>query len=223
MKRLFIVAISACILFSGQSALFAHPSGINLLSQSHQVRGGTFFNGVLDEYNLTGPAAIEGSSIGANSEAGNYSISAFAYGSEDTNIKGAYACSSYLFRTENDNLNVKLDGYIWCTLPDTSVSYHLKDKTAGTTLDMFSYSGYTAVHSMDKQWPCSYENRLTGLDTSHTYELYLCAIASTGDGGDAVLNAQLSSACQVPVPSAVMLGMVGALITGWMKRRKNLC
>ncbi|MBW8017764.1 MAG: hypothetical protein FVQ82_16440 [Planctomycetes bacterium] len=223
MRRLFLVAISTIILLSGKSALFADASGINLLSQSHEIWGGTLFNGILDEYHLIAAAAIEGISRTNQSKAGNYSVSALSAGNDDTNIRGAYACSSYLFLAEENELNIKLDGYIWYTIPETAVTYRLTDTTAAATLDMFTYSSNTSPSPTDSRGNSfySYDKSITGLESGHIYELYLCAIASTGDGGEAVLNANLLSVSQIPAPSAILLCSAGILITGWLKRRKS--
>jgi hypothetical protein len=226
MKRLLIVTVCAVMLLGGATPAFAHFSGINLLSQSHEIWGGTFFNGVLDEYHITGSEPIEGRSIGAASKAGNYSVSADAFGDDSTNTRGAYACSTYVFKTEKSDLNIKLDGLIWFTIPETSVTYQLTDFTAGNTLDSFSYSsnsGTSLPRDDQSNSFFSYNNTLTSLDTDHVYTMYLCSQASTGDGGTAVLNARLSTAVPVPVPSALALGAMGTLITGYLRRRKRLC
>ena len=216
MNRLFIITLCVITLLSFQSPLFAHPSGINLLSQSHRVWGGTF----PDNYDLTGPASVTGTSPLTYCQAGNYSVNASSSGNTLINLQGAHAISSYLFLIENDILQIKLDGNIWCSEPDTGISYRLTDKTAGTTLDSFAYSGHNWTPPISGNSYCSYDNSLNCLDKSHLYELYLCADASCGDGGTAALNANLSSVCQVPAPSAMLLGSVGTAIAALLKRRK---
>lgn len=218
MKRLIIIAISAALLLSTPSALFAHPTGINLISQSHRVWGGTFPN----DYDFTGSTELTGSSPLTYAHTGNYSVNTSSSGNTLLNIQGAHASSSYLFLIENDMLQINLNGNIWCTEPDTEISYKLTDKTASATLDTFTYSGYNWTPPMSGNSYCTYENSFTGLDKSHTYELYLYAQASPGDGGNANLYANLSSPCQVPAPSAILLGSLGTLITGWLKSRKNI-
>jgi hypothetical protein len=225
MKRLLLLAIAVVMLLGSGSLLFGQTSGINLLSQSHEIWGGTFFNGTLNEYHLTGSEPIEGTSGGARSKTGDYSVSADAFGDDSSNIRGAFACSTYVFKTEESNLNIKLDGFIWFTIPETSVTYQLTDFTAGNTLDTFSYSSDSGpLLPRDNRGNSfySYDNTLSGLDTEHVYTIYLCSLASTGDGGTALLNAGLSTVSQVPVPSSLVLSGIGAMITGWFRRRERL-
>lgn len=225
MKRLIVVAIAVAAL-SGGSPLFAHLSGINLLSQTHEIGGATFFNGVLSEYEEKGSELLEGNSGGAVSRAGDFSVYADAFGDDSSNIGGAYARSMYMFRTESSDLNINLNGFIWFTIPETAVSYSLVDFTASSTLDTFTYSSNSGpVLPRDGRGNSffSYDRTFTGLDIGHVYLLNLSSVASPGDGGIAVLNADLSSPVTVPLPSSLILGGVGFLLTGWLKRRKMLC
>lgn len=212
MKRKFIVAITAILLLSVQSPVFAHISGINLLSQSHHIRGGDIYS----TYDITDNVPVEAASELTSAKAGNYSVMASAGGNDLTNIFGAYAASTYLFQIENNQLNVKLDGYIWFTIPNTYIEYCLIDTTTSTLLDKAGCSASTSYPQIECDF--DYSISLTGLDTSHVYDLQLYARASDGDGGYAVLNAGISST-PVPAPSAIMLGALGSLITGWLKRR----
>jgi len=62
MKPFFKYAIVAvCFLFAISPALVhASATGVNILSQSHEVRGAIFYNGVLHEYDIVSDSPVEG-------------------------------------------------------------------------------------------------------------------------------------------------------------------
>ena len=193
--------------------VFGCVSGINILSEKHEVYGGTFFNGALDEYHLVGNSPLKGSSVGAFSRAGNFSVMAEAFGDDFTNVKGAYAASSYRFNPRVSDLKLKINGKIWFTLFETGVTCHLRNYTSGQTLYSFNFSGLTAGvdGSGNRRYFCQ-EQIFSGLDSNGYYELTITARASTGDGGTALLNANISPANIVPLPSSFLLGILGAAL-----------
>jgi len=222
MRILKFLSVIVCLsLFS--SVVFGYSSGIDVLNEQYEVMGsGVTLNGVLQEYYSLDSVPVEGSAPAGWSRADKLSVFADASGDDEHNPTGTWAWSQCVFRTEGCDLCVNLDGYIWYTLADTYISARLMDVTSADMLYEFRYDPSVAAEpdAMGNSYfnvnRCFY-----GLDTSHLYEFTIGAHGGSGDGGTAMLNAQLSSVIAVPVPSALMLCGFGMCITARL-RRKNM-
>ena len=161
---------------------------------------------------------VEGSSAGAYSRAGDFSVFGDATGDIFSNIKGAYAGSTYLFTPKYSDLILNLSGYIWFTIEETSASAVLTDTATQDVLVDFKYSSTLNLspdqRDEDGNWYFDEDFFLSGLDTNRFYEFKIQTLASRGDGGTALLNAEYS---EVPAPATILLLLFGTILAGKFK------
>lgn len=221
MRNFRILSMFVCLsLFC--SLAFGNASGIDVLGEIYEVRGsGVTLNGVLQEYYSLDTVPVEGGCVAGLSRADKFSVFADASGDDEHNPTGTWAWSQYLFRTEGRDLCVHLDGFTWYTLGDTYVSARLMDVTSADMLYEFRYDPSVAADPTEPGDNSYFDidRYFNGLDTSHLYEFTIASHGGSGDGGTALLNAELSSVNMVPVPSAFMLCGVGMCITARLRRK----
>ncbi|MBW8035444.1 MAG: hypothetical protein FVQ79_07390 [Planctomycetes bacterium] len=207
------------------SLALGNASGIDVVGEMYEVRGsGVTLSGVLQEYYVLGSAPVEGSAPAGFSKADKLSVFADAFGDDEHNPTGTWAAAQFAFMTDQTTLGVHLDGFIWYSLGDTYVSARLMDVTSADMLYEFRYDPSVAAEPAELGGNSYFDvNRYYyGLDTSHLYQFTIEAHGGRGNGGTALLNAQLSSVSAVPVPSALMLCGVGMCITSRLRRKKIL-
>ncbi len=202
-------------------------SGINVLSEGHHVWGfagesqGTQPTGFVTPYDQTSAAPLD-VSVGhwppgdpfpgyAHSVAGDFSVfaeSAYWY-------SAANASSEYRFTPVDTLLCVRVYGCTDGWGEESAVRYTLTDSTLGSVVDEFEAIGAVAPDSeLCFDWREDY-----AVDPGHEYVLTLYAGTT---GSDWIRGAGITAdlAC-VPVPSALMLGAIGAVLVAWRRRRST--
>ncbi len=220
MKRAFLVVV---LLLAGGGIVWAGPTGMNILSQTHHIVGYAGFTGAeggYHPYDITAshPISLSVTSWSsdfdydyyeAGSSTGFFSVSAYA----NRWYSRAVAESTYVFQMEDDSETLTFSVHGWRSFHyfESTVELTLKDLTTGTILENYVDSG-----PYDETFP--YLIAWTGVytvDPAHIYSLRLYAWA---DGGDSWADTFL--AVSIPAPGAMMLGIIGAGLVGLCRRRK---
>jgi hypothetical protein len=204
-------------------------AGIDLVSESHRVwgyAGGTGPGETLGTYDVTSADPVSGSTtgtvsgvagwiIGAESDAGNLSVSASASPWARGN-----AHSVYTFGPQDGvtglTIDARGDGYGIIENDESYVRLVLDDLTAATRVDFFQDGATPDDLAWEFEWERSY-----CVDSTHTYQLELFATAGTGDTDRyAVLDVGIRPS--VPAPCSILLGTLGTGLVTWIRRRRML-
>lgn len=222
--------VSMVLVLATSSLVFAGPgSAIELLSQNNHVwnsAGGSIDALLYDVSSSTGGVSDSGwgtyleGTVSSGSNAGAFHVGTRVEPSWEnmplfTGEHTAYAQAVSTFTTTADYLKAifVLDGQVDATAGCSEIV--LEDLTAGTLLKSMNttdYWGYTVISETFR----TYE--------SHMYRLSLYAESMVDDRfiGPNEYNALVEFSAIVPAPGAILLGMFGTGLVGWMRRCRTL-
>lgn len=209
---------------------FAGATGINVLSETNHIwgsAGANYYPGeTFEQYDKVSNQAISASASGyyvdyknlelsqSRASAGNFAIALEA----GRWSASAYGESTYTFTSDYSELSLSASGYADNTCMLDFVSLSLLDLSIGETIFNYLFKPYGISSKPYIIDDFSFTKELN-INSSHIYQLYMYAQATTGDSPDysgltVNLSSQQSTPASQPVPEPTTMILMGTGIVG---------